>query len=215
MDVDRQTLDTARRSLHGVAELVLAGPQYRQSGTIRLRIVPGGFGTVQDPDLRVNGTELVAGDREIPLNGTTCRELAAAAGIDAGGVEDLYKEGSGVGPDDILGVDAQAAQYIADCFHQGHEALSRFAPNSIPVLWPEHFDVGVSLVEVNYGVSLGDDYLDEPYAYAGPWTPRHGTFWNAPFGAARPMRLLPDPTALHDFYAEAMDQAAADNPPHS
>jgi hypothetical protein len=37
------TLVLTRQSLHGVAELVLAGPQYRQSGTIRLRAVPGGF----------------------------------------------------------------------------------------------------------------------------------------------------------------------------
>ncbi|TMQ90284.1 hypothetical protein ETD83_36140 [Actinomadura soli] len=211
MNVDRQALTTARRSLHGVAELVLAGPQYRQSGTIRLRILQGGFGTVQDPDLRVNGTELVAGDREIPLNGATCRELAAAAGIDAGGVEDLYKDGSGVGPDEVLGVDAQAAQYIAACFGRGHEALTRFAPESMPVLWPEHFDVGVSLDEVNFGVSLGDDYLDEAYAYAAPWEPRRGSFWDAPFGAARPMRLLPETAALHDFFVEARRRAATDD----
>ncbi|MFI0371856.1 hypothetical protein ACH35V_28670 [Actinomadura sp. 1N219] len=214
MNVDRQTLETARRSLHGVAELVLAGPQYRQSGTIRLRIVRGGFGTVQDPVLRVDGTELVASDREIPLNGTTCRELAAAVGIDAGGAEDVYKNGSGVGLDEILGVDAQAVHYIAECFGRGHEALARLAPDSMPVLWPEHFDVGVSLDEVNYGVSLGDDYLDEPYAYAGPWNARQGPFWNAPFGAARPMRQLPEVAALYDFFVEARDRAAADDPRH-
>ncbi|WP_207934801.1 hypothetical protein [Actinomadura sp. KC06] len=197
-----------------MAELVLAGPQYRQSGTIRLRIARGGFGTVQDPDLRVNGTELVAGDREIPLNGTTCRELAAAVGIDAGGAEDLYKNGSGVGLDEVLGVDAQAVHYIAECFVRGHEALTRLAPDSTPVLWPEHFDVGVTLDEVNYGVSLGDDYLDEPYAYAGPWNTRQGSFWNAPFGAARPMQQLPDVADLHDFFVQARDRAAADDPRH-
>ena len=35
-----------RRSLHGVAELLLAGPQHRAHGTIRLRVTPGGFGGV-------------------------------------------------------------------------------------------------------------------------------------------------------------------------
>lgn len=91
-------LRTARRSLHGVAELVLAGPQYRRSGTIRLRVSPG------------------------------------------------------------------------------------------------------------------DSHLDEPYAYAGPWEPRQGAFWNASFGATRPLRLLPGATALFDFFMEARDRAARDRP---
>jgi hypothetical protein len=78
------------------------------------------------------------------------------------------------------------------------------------VLWPEHFDLGLTLDEVNYGISPGDGFLGEPYAYAGPWKPRQGAFWNAPFGAARPVRLLPGATALHDFFMEARDRAARD-----
>ncbi|RFS81248.1 hypothetical protein D0T12_33290 [Actinomadura spongiicola] len=201
-------LETTRRSLHGVAELVLAGPQYRQSGTIRLAVVPGGFVTVKDPDLRVNGSELVAGDRQVPLNGATCRELAAAAGLDAGGPEGLYEDGSGVGLDEVLDVDAESARYIADVFGRGHEALTGFAPETTPVLWPEHFDVGISLDEVNYGVALGDAHVDEPYAYAGPWEPRQGPFWNVTFGAARPLRQLDGPAALRDFFTEARERAA-------
>ncbi|MFG2085888.1 MULTISPECIES: hypothetical protein [unclassified Spirillospora] len=208
MTVDRGTLETARRSLHGVAELVLAGPQYRQSGTIRLTVTDGGFGTVQEPALRVNGAELVAGDREIPLNGATCRELAAAAGIEAGAAEGLYKDGSGVGLDDVLSIDAEAARHIEEVFGRGLEALTRFAPETTPVLWPEHFDLGMSLDEVNYGVSAGDAFLGEPYAYAGPWEPRQGSFWNTPFGAARPARQLPGATAMLDFFMEAKDRAA-------
>ncbi|MER7542975.1 hypothetical protein ABTW95_08220 [Spirillospora sp. NPDC127506] len=205
-------LRTARRSLHGVAELVLAGPQYRHSGTIRLRVVPGGFGTVRDPDLRVTGTELVCGDRGIPLDGATCRELATAADTEAGAAQDLYKDGSGVGPDETLGVGAEAAHRVHEAFARGQEALSRFAPDVTPVLWPEHFDLGISLDEVNYGVSPGDSHLDEPYAYAGPWEPRQGAFWNASFGATRPLRLLPGATALFDFFMEARDRAARDRP---
>ena len=128
MTVDRQTLATTRRALHGVAENVLAGPQYRHSGTIRLGVTESGFGTVREPFLRVSGAELAAGDRKIPINGATCRELAAAAGIDAGAPEGLYGDGSGVGVDETLGVDAEAAQHIADVFDRGHAALQRFAP---------------------------------------------------------------------------------------
>lgn len=82
----------------------------------------------------------------------------------------------------------------------------RFAPDLTPVLWPEHFDVGIQLDEVNYGISPGDHYVDEPYAYVGPWTPRTGEFWNAPFGAARPLRDLPG-DALDAFLAEGRDLA--------
>ena len=48
-------VSAARQALHGVAELVVAGPQYRQSGTIRMRVVPGGFGSIAEPDVRVDG----------------------------------------------------------------------------------------------------------------------------------------------------------------
>jgi len=50
--MDERSLAVTRRSLHGVAELVLAGPQHGRGGGIRLRVVPGGFGTT-DGDFRV------------------------------------------------------------------------------------------------------------------------------------------------------------------
>ena len=58
--MSQQTAEDTRRSLHGVAELVLAGPQYAASQSIRLCVTPGGFGTVTTPDLRVEGLELVS-----------------------------------------------------------------------------------------------------------------------------------------------------------
>ncbi|QKG26906.1 hypothetical protein [Actinomadura verrucosospora] len=210
MTVDPEILRTTRRSLHGAAELLLAGPQYRESGTIRLRVLADGFATVSAPVLRVAGAELVAGDRTIPLNGATCGELATAADVEAGAPQGLYKDGSGVGADETLDVDAGAAAHLEECFARGNEALVRLAPDVAPVLWPEHFDLAITLDEVNYGISPGDDFLGEPYAYAGPWEPRQGAFWNASVGAARPVRLLPGATALHDFFMEARDRAAHD-----
>ena len=44
--MDENALVATRRSLHAVAESVLAGPQYRAHGTIRLTVTPGGFGQV-------------------------------------------------------------------------------------------------------------------------------------------------------------------------
>jgi hypothetical protein len=72
--------------------------------------------------------------------------------------------------------------------------MRRFAPSEEPILWPEHFDLGIALDEVNYGVSPGDNGHPLPYAYVGPWTPREGEFWNASFGAVRTAEQLPTPT---------------------
>jgi hypothetical protein len=212
-DVDLTVLAQTRRSWHGVAELVLAGPQYRRSGTIRLRVVPGGFATVREPDLRVDGTDLVAADR-LSLDGRTCADLAGAAGADVGVPEGLYHDHSGVAADEPLRVDAAAAAHLAACFAAGDAALRALAAaagaDATPVLWPEHFDLGVTLDEVNYGLSPGDGYLGEPYVYVGPWKARRGGFWNAPFGAARPARELPTVDALTEFFATGRDRAATD-----
>ena len=192
-------MTATRRSWHGLAELVLAGPQHRLTKRIDLRITPGGFGPAAEPALRVEGTDLVAGALRVPVDGRTCAELAAAVGVEARGPAGVYSDGPGVGPDERLAVDAAASAALWDAFGRGDAALRALAPSQTPVLWPEHFDVGITVDEVNYGVSAGDTFLDEPYAYVGPWRLRSGPFWNAPFGAARPVRELPD---LLAFFAE-------------
>jgi hypothetical protein len=111
-------------------------------------------------------------------------------------------------PADTLLVDREAATYLAECFAVGDQALRRLAPDVRPVLWPEHFDVGISLDEVNYGLSPGDQYLAEPYAYVGPWQPRQGEFWNAPFGAARTLSELGDADDVLAFFRQGRDLAA-------
>ncbi|WP_345380169.1 hypothetical protein [Pseudonocardia yuanmonensis] len=195
-----------RRALHAVAESVIAGPQYRTAGTIRLRVTPGGFGGLVAP-LRVEGAELVWPDGRVPLAGT-CRQLADAAGVPVGPPEGLYADGSGVGPDEPVVVDADMAADLADWFARGEQALRWFGD---PVLWPEHFDLGVAADRVNYGISPGDAAHPAPYAYVGPWEPRRGPFWNAPFGALRPAAELPDADALGAFLAEG--RAAAERDP--
>jgi hypothetical protein len=205
--MDEQTLVSTRRALHGVAELILAGPQYRLGGGIRLRVVPGGFGTVAAPDLRVDGDVLVVPGGSIALSGGTFAERAKEAGVEASRLDDVYSGGLKVDPDSPIDLDPAAARVIADAFARGDAALRSFAPESTPVLWPEHFDVGITLDEINYGVSPGDDAIPEPYAYVGPWTPRTGTFWNAPFGATRPMTDLPEPEDVLAFVHTAQEQA--------
>lgn len=191
---------TTRRSLHGVGELLIAGPQYREHGTIRLRATPGGFGGVAVA-LRVEGTDLVWDGGRAPLTGTV-RSLAAAAGIEPGPPDGVYHDTSGTGPDDEVVVDPAAAAELADWFARGDAALRALAPDQEPVLWPEHFDLAISAGEVNYGVSPGDAGHPAPYAYVGPWTPREGEFWNASFGALRPATALPTEDSLREFFEQ-------------
>jgi hypothetical protein len=175
-----------RRSLHGVAELLLAAPEHAACGRITLRVLPGGFGTTHTPDLRVVDASVVAGDRSARLDGRTARELGEELGIVPGTLESVYRDGSGVGPDDRLPVDAAAAERIVAAYALGDAALRAFAPDQTPVLWPEHFDLGISVDEVNYGVSPGDATIPGAYMYVGPWRPPAADdYWNQPFGAAR------------------------------
>jgi hypothetical protein len=205
---DRNEFAGTRRALHGIAELVLAGPQHRLNGRIRLRVTPGGFGTAFEPDLRVDGAHLVAGGQRLPANGKTYAELAAAAGVEARAPTEVYSDGPGIGLDEVITVDADAAAHLADCFALGQEALMRFLPRAEIVLWPEHFDLGATADEVNYGISPGDSYLGEPYAYVGPWKVPEGDFWNAPFGAARAIQELGDAEAILAFFEQGHRQVS-------
>ncbi len=201
--------ETTRRSLHGIAELVLAGPQYDACQSILLQVTPGGFGTVADPDLRVDGLDLVSPTTRVPLGGTFA-ELARAAGVEARPLRDVYADGPGVALDGLVEVDREAAMVVSEAFARGDAAMRAFAPDQQPVLWPEHFDVGIALAEVNYGVSPGDAHVPEPYAYVGPWRKRQGAFWNQDFGAIRLLKEVPDVDRLVAFFREGATRATAD-----
>ncbi|MET0712708.1 MAG: hypothetical protein ABWZ30_09430 [Jiangellaceae bacterium] len=180
-----------RRQLRGIAESLIAGPQYRATGTIRLAVRPAGFiGTTLT--VEVQGTELVWPEGRAALAGPLSA-LAAATGLTAGPPDGAYDITDPLPTDTDLLIDAGAANDIYRSLYAGGQALVDFAPTEHPVLWPEHFDVAVTLDEVNYGVSPGDSYFDRPYAYVSPWSARTGDFWNAPFGAARALDLgLPE-----------------------
>jgi hypothetical protein len=198
------TLAVTRRALHGVAELVLAGPQHASFDTVRLRVVPGGFATsVADPPVRLLGLHCERGARSALVDGSTPRDLAAALGLGASTLYHVYSDGSGVGLGEVLHLDDQAVRTLTDAWSAGDGALRRLDQAQHPVLWPEHFDVGISLEEVNYGVSPGDATIPEPYAYVGPWTvPRPDDFWDRPFGAARLLSGLAGADDVHAFFVE-------------
>lgn len=194
-----ETVVATRRQLHGVAESFLAGPQYRSAGTIRLAVLPDGFTGTATP-VAVHGTTLHWPHGSCKLAGPVS-ELVAASGLDFGPPpDDVYRPVAPLDPGTVLDLDSDAARIVYRGLHAGAVALKTFMPDGIPVLWSEHFDVGVTEDEVNYGVSAGDDYHPLPYAYVGPWdsaaSARTGEFWNAPFGAVHPLDLSSDGDTL-------------------
>ena len=205
-------LEQTRKSLHVVAELLLAGPQFEQSKSIELQVASGGFGTTQPPDLRVDGSALVVGGRRLGLHGRTTAELAGEAGVSVRSLRDVYADGPDLDEGARLDVDDVAALEIARAFELGDEALAQLAPERKRVLWPEHFDVGIDVEEVNYGVSPGDAAHQEPYAYVGPWSfdeqsPASDPFWNASFGASRTIRELGDLDGVLAFFQQGRASA--------
>jgi hypothetical protein len=202
-------LARTRTALHGVAELLLAGPQYAVSNTVRLRVVPGGFATVAEPDLRVEGTELVGAHGRQSLSGSYA-EVATAVGLTTRPLDDVYHDGVDVSADHLIELDPDHVTTLLEAFAVGDAALRAFAPDEVPVLWPEHFDIAITHDDVNYGVSPGDATQSEPYAYVGPWVQRSGPFWNQPFGAAHPLAALGGVDGVVAFFREGTERAAAD-----
>jgi hypothetical protein len=208
--MDEDGIALARRSLHAVAELVLAGPQYRATGRLRLRVTAEGFATAFQPDVRVVDSWVLAGESQSEISGQTARMLGQRLGLDVGRPEGAYRDGSGVGIDEPLQLRPDDAATILDALALGEGALGELAPAETPVLWPEHFDVAIRVNDVNYGVSPGDSFLAEPYAYVGiSHVPEGDAFWNAPFGAAIPLRELDGIPGTVRFLAEGRQRASA------
>ena len=201
-----------RDLLHGVAEWLLAGPQYQRAGTIRLQVTDRGVAT-KDGLVAVEGNELVVrlNDQELSFALTgTIAALGVTAGIEPSVPEGLYHDHAPVTVSAELSVDLAAVEQLFGWFRRGQEGIRIFDPAAAPVLWPEHFDLGFSRSEVNYGISPGDGYHPAPYAYVGPHAPRSGSFWNAPFGAVRAAAELLDAGAVAAFFRDGARRAQQD-----
>lgn len=194
-----------RRQLRGVAESLIAGPQYRAADTIRLAVRPDGFAGVAIA-LAVHGTYLVFPNGSVPLTGPI-RAIAEAAGIDAGPPEGVYEIVDPLPLDTALNLDPDAAAWLQRAHYAGGHALKQTLPQQHPTLWPEHFDVAAVEDEVNYGVSAGDETHPTPYAYVGPWQKPNGAFWNAPFGALHPLDAAQDVDTLTIGIADFFERA--------
>ena len=197
-----------RRSLHALAELVVAGPRFRETGELRLRVRQEGIGTWEDPVIGLEGGELVTPTARIAVDGLTITEAARRVGLEASPLEDVYHDGPHVPTSETVRLDPAAVRVVETAFRLGDDALRQFSPDAERTLWPEHFDVATTVDGVNYGVSPGDGYLHRPYAYVGPHDPLAGDFWNAPFGAARLVEELTDVGGIAAFFTEGSRRAA-------
>jgi hypothetical protein len=199
---ERDTFTATRRSLHAVAEHVLAAALHAATGRIGLRQAPGGFGTPSFPSvhgprqLLVVGVELVdrddRGERRSDL--TTLRAAGTFTGIEPGAPADVYPPATPLDLDAPLAVDGPSAARLAAWNELVQLSLVRLttelageAPSAIQ-LWPEHFDLATTIARVNYGGSPGDGDHVRPYVYVGPWDlpAPDGELWNEPFGASLP-----------------------------
>jgi len=202
-----------RISVHGLAEHVLAATERRATGSIRLSLHEGHLSTADLPGtparLELQAATIVRYPDElaVPFHGRL-GDLAERLGVEFGLPDPPYTPASGCGPDHVADPDPQALALLTAAWRIGDGALRRL-DHQTPVIWPEHLDIGITVDAVNYGVSPGDAYLPWPYAYVGPHDLRPGPFWNAPFGAMRPMSELEGEDGVLAFFAEGRTQAAA------
>jgi len=149
------------------------------------------------------------------------RAAAALVGTDPGFPWTRHPPATELRPDDELELDEGSARVLADWFDLGDRALRRLATGVAPagtadatpepVVYPEHFDLAITLDEVNYGASPGDDEHAAPYLYVGPWAGRPAGddgFWNASFGAERSLPDVRDVDAAVGFFLEGRQRLA-------
>ncbi len=208
-------LISTRESLHRAAEHLLAAARKRGSGEITLLPTPHGVATPPLPDGRVvalEGAEIVVRgpgwERRAAL--TTLADAAEAVGLHPGFPWTKHRPGTEYEPHALLTVDPAAAAAVARWFALGAEALRALAAEvpaerpTAPQIFPEHFDLGITAGNVNYGFSIGDDAVPAPYVYVSPHDDRtDDAFWNAPFGAYRTWHEVATPAEALTFIRSA------------
>jgi hypothetical protein len=207
---------TTRESLRALACYVISPARKRRTGRIGLRPTGDGFGTPPFDDggrIVVRGDRLVveAGKRERSVAITTLRDAAAFLELELSADPGVGHDLPPYEPDVDLGVDESSSRWLGRWYAFAAGQLDRLLANadgltvSEAQLWPEHFDLAVTVDDagdaVNVGFSPGDHETAEPYVYVGPHdrTGLDGGYWNAPFGALLPyfeLQRASDPGSL-------------------
>ena len=209
------TFAATREALRAVACYAIAPARRARTGRIGLRSTGDGFGTPPFDDGRrfvVRGDRL-ARDRGDEIAITTVRAACGFLGVEPSPDPGVGHDLPPFDPDGALAVDSTASFALGTWYAFGQAVLDRLrAGAGIDVgriseaqLWPEHFDLAVTVEPylggpVNVGFSPGDRFDGRPYVYVGPHDAARldSPFWNAPFGAFLPYGDLvatPDPVA--------------------
>jgi hypothetical protein len=210
---------STREALRSLACYAISPARKARTGRIGLRSTGEGIGTPPFDDgsrIAVRGDRLsIEPDRDVPI--TTLRAAAELLGItlspDPGVGHDLPP----FTPDDALAVDATASLWLGAWYDFASRQLDRLATRladgtvSEAQLWPEHFDLAVTVdlhgSAVNIGFSPGDAATLEPYVYVGPHDTSglDGSYWNAPFGAVlshAELRATDDPDGTTELFID-------------
>ena len=222
--VSEPDLVATRRTLHVVAEHVLAADRHRHEGRLGLRSVPGGFGTppydvegeTRQLEVTRDGFVMRQGGRVDVHPVVTLSQLAAGTGLEIGGPSHVYDLTTPFEPDAPLPFVPDAVDHLATFLAAVEDGLRRFADRHADEqptdaqLWPEHFDLAIQMDEVTYGGCLGDDHLALPYLYVVPWTPLSGPYWTRPWGAGEEWRPGED---VERYFESGWEAVRADRSP--
>ena len=130
----------------------------------------------------------------------------------------MYTPATPLDLDAPLDIDAGAARALGDWYGFSASLLAAMTaaasaddhPDEVQI-WPEHFDIAMSLgpdgARANYGGSPGDADHAEPYLYIGPWSMdgRDGEFWTEAFGASLSYAALLDGTDAAAFLRQGKE----------
>jgi len=217
-----QALAATRRSWHLLAAHVVAEERVRRVGHSGLEPTPQGFRTPGDVpggvEVELDQLVIRRADgvfrRSVTTIGDAQSWVLGEVGPPRWGEQPgLHDPPVAVAASMPLPIDPGVAAWLGHWFSLGYAALGELvadeasADAGVPMLWPEHFDVGVEVLpddrRASYGVSPGDTTIAEPYAYVALWEPdRHGAatdlWWSA--------------TALAGATMTARELAATDGP---
>lgn len=134
-----ETYAETKHCLHALAGVVLAGPRFREGGSIELRVRPDGSAPVTRHRFRAR-CRLGPRNVVVDVEGLTFTDAAALIGLEASRLDDVYSDGPAVDPSETIHLNEHAVREVEQALFLADTALREFHRQAQPTLWPEHFD---------------------------------------------------------------------------
>jgi hypothetical protein len=210
MDPLPSAFGATRAAVHTLAEHVLCAVRYAAVG--RIGLIPVGDGIATPPFegrvVGLGGVELVdagtGGERRAPV--TTLRSAGEFFGVTPG-VPPLWTPSTRGDLDAVLDIEADGMAALTAWFALVSTALATVHPAASQTLWPEHFDLAITVDGATYGGSPGDANHVGPYLYVtppgDPVPDGDHRFWSEPFGASLTYDRITSAADAVAFFAQA------------